>query len=316
MQTIPLVSIITPFLNAAAYFEEAIESVIAQTYENWELLLVDDGSTDDSTAIAQRYAERYPRKIRYLEHEAHQNCGKSTSRNLGIQNAQGEYIALLDADDVYLPQKLEKQVAILQAHPEAGMVYGPTLYWYGWTGQPKDQRRDRLASLGVKANSLIQPPHLLTLYLRNGGVVPCTCGLLARRTIVEEVGGFSDEIQHMYEDQVFIAKICLKAPVFVEEYCWDKYRQHESSSSFIAIRNGEYHPLKLNPVRLTFLNWLGEYLRTENCKDVSLWRAYQQARWHYEHPQMATLTIPVEYFLKRLQHILQTAAEKISTYFL
>ena len=310
MKSASLVSIITPFFNAEAYFEETIESVIAQTYRHWELLLIDDGSTDSSTAIARRYAAQYPDKIRYLEHDGHQNRGKSTSRNLGINQASGDYIALLDADDVYLPQKLEKQVAILQAHPKAGMVYGATLYWYGWTGKQCDQRRDRLASLGVEANSLIQPPHLLTLYLRNGGVVPCTCGLLVQRSLVDKIGGFDEAIQHLYEDQVFIAKVCLNSSVFVEKSCWDQYRQHEESSSFIAIRNGEYHPLKLNLARLAFLEWLGNYLTAQGCQDLALWEAYRKAMWHYDHPQMAKILLPVEHLLKRLRSALASIVQQ------
>jgi hypothetical protein len=88
----PLVSAIIIFLNAEKFIREAIESVFAQTYDNWELLLVDDGSTDASTEIAHRYAEQYAGKVRYLEHEDHQNLGMSASRNLGINNAKGKYI--------------------------------------------------------------------------------------------------------------------------------------------------------------------------------------------------------------------------------
>ncbi|PZO14593.1 MAG: glycosyl transferase family 2 [Leptolyngbya foveolarum] len=301
METLPLVSIITPFFNAEAYFEEAIASVMAQTYSRWELLLVDDGSSDRSSAIAQQKAAQYPSKIYYLEHAGHQNLGKSSARNLGIQQAQGDYIALLDADDVYEPLKLEKQVALLQAHPQAGMVYGPTLYWYGWTGKASDSRRDRLAYLGVPANTLIQPPHLMTLYLKTSGVVPCTCGLMARRQIVEAVGGFDEAIQHLYEDQVFIAKLCLQAPVFVEAGCWDKYRQHPDSSSVVAARQGEYHPLRLNPARLAFLSWLGDYLKAQQQQDKALLQAYQQAVWHYQHPQFAWLLLPLENVISRLK---------------
>lgn len=251
----PLVSVITIFLNAEKFIEEAIESVFAQTYDNWELLLVDDGSTDSSTAIALRYAKQYPEKVRYLEHERHQNLGKSTSRNLGISNAQGEYIALLDADDVYLPKKLVRQVEILESQPEAVMVYGSTQYWYSWTGNPKDRQRDFLGKLGVQPNMLFKPPTLLTLFLRNGEILPCTCGLLARRKAVEEIGGFDETIQHLYEDQVFLAKLCLKAPVFVESGCWDKYRQHPHSSWHVSLTTGQDHS-----ARLIFLKWLENYL--------------------------------------------------------
>src|SRR5215213_8596780 len=94
----PRVSVIMIFLNTERFIEEAIESVFAQTYDDWELVLVDDGSTDASTAIARRYAAQHPHKVRYLEHAVHQNLGMSASRNLGIREAHGEFIAFLDAD--------------------------------------------------------------------------------------------------------------------------------------------------------------------------------------------------------------------------
>src|SRR5262245_36560058 len=95
----PLVSVIIIFFDAEQFIKEAIESVFAQTYDAWELLLVDDGSTDGSPAIAERCAKRYSGKVRHLEHGGRQNRGMSASRNLGIANANGEYIAFLDADD-------------------------------------------------------------------------------------------------------------------------------------------------------------------------------------------------------------------------
>src|ERR1044072_6648738 len=98
-----LISIIIPFLNVEKFIEEAIESVLAQSYDEWELLLADDGSTDRSTEIAQRYARRYPEKVRYVEHEGHRNIGVCGARKLGLIKARGELIAFLDADDVWLP---------------------------------------------------------------------------------------------------------------------------------------------------------------------------------------------------------------------
>jgi glycosyltransferase involved in cell wall biosynthesis len=110
----PLVSIISTFLNEEKFIKEAIESVFAQTYDNWELILVDDGSTDRSTEIALQYGRDYPNKILYIEHEGHQNHGQPASRNLGIRHAKSEYISFLDADDVLLPHKLERQLAIIE----------------------------------------------------------------------------------------------------------------------------------------------------------------------------------------------------------
>ena len=113
MMTRPRVSIVTPFLDAGPFLDAAIESVLEQTLEAWELLLVDDGSTDESTATARRWAALLPDKVKYLSHPDRQNRGASASRNLGIHHAVGEYLAFLDADDVYLPHKLTEQVAIL-----------------------------------------------------------------------------------------------------------------------------------------------------------------------------------------------------------
>src|SRR4051812_22103421 len=106
----PAVSAIIIFLNAERFLSEAVESVIAQTHKDWELLLVDDGSADGSTTLAQGFAARHPDRVRYLEHPAHQNRGMSASRNLGLANSTGDHVAFLDADDVWLPHKLAEQL--------------------------------------------------------------------------------------------------------------------------------------------------------------------------------------------------------------
>src|SRR6266536_2693170 len=160
----PVVSVIIIFWNAERFIQEAIESVLMQAYANWELLLVDDGSTDGRTDIARRHAHQYPGRVNYFEHPGHRNRGMSASRNLGIRNAQGAYIAFLDADDVWLPNILEEQVGILEAYPEAAMVYGPIEYWYSWTGNPEDCERDYVEKLGVTPNAVIEPPKLLPLF--------------------------------------------------------------------------------------------------------------------------------------------------------
>src|SRR2546422_7731236 len=175
MSSKPLVSVIIIFLDAERFLQEAIESVFAQTYNHWELLLVDDGSTDASTALAWQYVTQAPGKVRYLEHAGHQNRGMSASRNLGIKNAKGEYISFLDADDVWLPHKLEQQVAIMDSQPAAAMVYGATQYWHSWTGNPEDLRRDWVPKLGIPPNTLMQPPTLLPLFWRGEAAVPSPC---------------------------------------------------------------------------------------------------------------------------------------------
>src|ERR1041384_762740 len=144
----PLVSVIVIFLNGERFIDEAIESVFAQTYEEWELLLIDDGSYDRSTEIARGYASEYPNRVRYFEHAFHQN--------LGIDKARGKLIAFIDADDVWLPEKLEEQIAILAAHPEAAMVYGQTRYWYRWTKYQRDVDRAFIPAPGVPVDRVLE----------------------------------------------------------------------------------------------------------------------------------------------------------------
>jgi glycosyltransferase involved in cell wall biosynthesis len=297
----PTVTVITIFLDAKAFLEEAIESVLAQTYDSWELLLVDDGSTDASTEIAIKYGRLYPEKVRYLDHESHANMGKSTSRNMGIHNAKGEYIAFLDADDVFLPQKLGRQTAILDAYPEAAMVYGPSLYWHGWTGKQDDVRRDFKGRLGVPPHTLIWPPALLTRFLRKGEIVPCICSLLVRRRILQDCGGFDETVQHLYEDQVLLARICTRAPVFVDSGCWDKYRQHPGSSSNMAIMKGKYHPFKPSPSRLAYLTWLVAHVYTEKVFDKALVSALKKALRPYRHPALFRILEPVQYLADKIR---------------
>ncbi len=307
MSSKPLVSGIIIFLNAEEkFFHEAIESVFAQTYDNWELMLVDDGSTNGSTEVAQRYAEQYPNKVRYLEHEGHQNRGMSASRNLGIRNAKGEYIAFLDADDIWLPPKLERQVAILEAQPEAAMVYGSTLMWHSWTGNPEDIERDRGRLLGVPPDTLVKPPTLLTLFLKREAVeTPATCGVLIRREVIESIGRFEETFRGMYEDQAFFAKLCLKEPVFVESGCWDRYRQHPGSICYVAENKGQYHPFQPNSAHLTFLNWLEEYLSKQEVKNAEVWEPLQKALLPYRHAILYRLLEFPQYFVKQTKRFLK-----------
>ena len=276
-----MVSAIVIFLNEDKFLREAIESVFTQTYDNWELLLVDDGSTDGSTAIARRYAAQHPEKVCYLEHEGHQNRGACASRNLGVRNAKGEYVALLDADDVWLPYKLEQQVAILDSHPEAVMVYGATQYWHSWTGNSEDVGRDYVPNLGIEPDTLVRPPTLLTLSLESRAHTPCPSDVLLRREIVERVGGFEEGfrgIYQLYEDQAFLAKVYLKAPVFVASECWDKYRLHPDSCVSVVKRVRQKYA-----VGLFYLNWLENYLAEQGIKNIEIRRALRNKRLRYRH---------------------------------
>jgi glycosyltransferase involved in cell wall biosynthesis len=278
----PLVSIITIFLNAEEYIEEAIASAIAQSYDAWELLLVDDGSTDRSSKIARAYAAQYPEKIRYLEHPGHENLGMSASRNLGIQHAQGDYIAFLDADDVYLPHKIAQQVAILESHPEAALVCGRTKWWYSWTGNEGDRPPDFIQKYALPLNAIVSPPAILILFLQDEWA--SLCDILVRRQAVKTVGGYETSFRGMYEDQAFHAKLCLKYPAFVASECWYLYRQHPQ-----ACTNDSHMSGKTLAARQTFLTWLEDYLSRTGLEQTEVWRVVQRQLFPYRHPHLHRL---------------------------
>src|SRR3989344_2848223 len=120
----PLVSIITPAYNAGPYLKETIGSVLAQTYANFEHIIVDDGSTDNPAEIARLFAD--PR-VKFMSQK---NSGQSAARNAAIATAKGKYIALLDADDIFYPEKLAEQVAHMESHPDCEFCYCKVHHFY------------------------------------------------------------------------------------------------------------------------------------------------------------------------------------------
>lgn len=246
----PLVSVVLIFFNEERFIEEAVQSVRDQTLEDWELILVDDGSTDRSTLIARGLATE-DEKIRYVEHPGHQNRGMSASRNLGVAHANAAYIALLDADDVWEPDKLSEQVDSLENMPDVAMICGALLYWYSWN--PLATQADVVLLTGAMAERRLNPPEAaLTLYPLADGA-GAGVDLLVRRSVFEAVDGFEDRFRGVYEDQAFLIKVFLRYPVFISSRSWYRYRQHENSCSAQVTRN-DYVRL-----RRDFLVWLQEY---------------------------------------------------------
>ena len=301
MNSKTLVSIIMPFLNAEKFIQEAIESVFAQTYGNWELFLIDDGSTDGSTNIALRFAKQHPVRVYYLEHEDHQNRGASAARNLGIRNARGKFVAFLDADDVWLPHKLEQQVPILDAHPEAAMVFGTTQWWFSWTGRPEDFQRDYFPELGVQPETLFQPPTLFAPFFLNRTVsTPCPSSILVRREIIDRIGSFEESFKRIYTDQAFYAKLCLVGSVFVVGECWDRYRQHSDSSCSTAKRLGQKQA-----ARKFFLSWLTQYCIEHKVTDPEILKGLREELWPYRHPYLHRILNSVRYRIGQLSTLFQ-----------
>lgn len=218
----PLVSVVLIFLNEERFLPEAIASVLAQKLTDWELILVDDGSTDRSTDIARAMASQDER-ITYCDHPGHQNRGMSASRNLGAAHGSAPFIAFLDADDVWMPDKLTEQVNLLRAMPDVGMVVGAPMYWYSW--DPASTTSDKVLAPGGFSDVRFEPREaaieLYPLKRRPGGVI----GGLIRRSAFDEVGGYEERFRAMYEDQALYLKLYLRYPVYISSSTWLRYRQ-------------------------------------------------------------------------------------------
>lgn len=209
----PLVSVIIPSYNCATYLPEAIDSVLAQTYSNFEILVIDDGSTDQTAELLQAYSNQHDAITAIHQ----QNQGVAVARNHGIQQAKGEWVAFLDADDILLPDKLAAQLAVAAAHPAAGIIHS------GW------QRVDSQGNFQLNVEPWYWVPELtLEGWLRWKPVLPSA--MLFQRQWLVQAGGFDRRFPPA-EDTDLVLRLALMGC----EAKWlpqvtVKYRQHDSSA--------------------------------------------------------------------------------------
>jgi glycosyltransferase involved in cell wall biosynthesis len=181
----PKVSVIIPTYNRASVVQEAIQSVLDQTYTDYEVIVVDDGSTDNTRRAILDLTE-HGRKVRYV-YQRHR--GRSAARNLGLRWARGEYIAFLDSDDRFLPHKLHVQVSALKENPDFGMAYCSTL--------EMDKRGHTLEADSHSRTSLSGWIYPELLFIK--GTIIKTPSVMVRADILSEIGSF-DETMDVCED--------------------------------------------------------------------------------------------------------------------
>jgi glycosyltransferase involved in cell wall biosynthesis len=275
----PEVTVVVIFHNEAAHLHEAITSVAAQTFDRWELVLVDDGSSDASTGIARHWAVEHPDRIRYLDHPGHANRGMSASRNRGVAAARGRYIAYLDGDDTWLAEKLEQQVRLRRQHPTARLVYGPLIRWRSWRepgpAEPTDDDLYGLQGDGVTLtpNRLYRPPELVNLMIEHKDLVPS--GALFDRDLFLAVGGAEEAFTASYEDAVVFAKMCFVADAYLADQSWYRYRQRADHGQPAAESAAS---------RVRFLNWVESYAANQDLVVPGLDRALRRARRQLRRP--------------------------------
>jgi len=210
-----LVTVIVPAYNRGKYIIQAVESVLNQTYKKIELIVIDDGSTDDTYGLLQEYSDR----LTLLTHENRLNKGQSASINLGLKQAQGEFIAVLDSDDYWELNKLEIQVAYMNKNPDIGLLY---TNGYGVS----------------ESGEIIYPYHKdnhVEMNDPNKVLVDCYLALpvnsLVRKKVYDEVGGFN-ETYRAAQDHDMLIRIAEKTNLaYLPDFLF-YYRRHPQSISY------------------------------------------------------------------------------------
>jgi glycosyltransferase involved in cell wall biosynthesis len=229
----PIVSVVIPCFNYGRFLRDAVASVRSQTFAEHEIIVVDDGSTDDTEDVARELGAA----IRYL---CQSNQGPAAARNTGIAAARGRYIGFLDADDMWHPEKLARQVPILDARPEVVLVYADSTYFDSATGCEVGRHRDRFAHYEGR---------VLGRLVEAGNFIPSPTPLV-RRAILEDVGGFDASLRGMpTEDWDLWVRVAARGEVAYIDESLARYRLHgaQASRNVDALRDGQLRVLNKVP---------------------------------------------------------------------
>lgn len=244
-----LVSIIIPVYNADKYVEETIQSVINQSYDNWELILIDDGSQDNSVDIIDRYLK--PNKIILLQHPEGVNLGVSKTRELGIKFAKGEFIAFLDADDVFYANKLNEQLKIFSKYKDVILVHSKVeilnnselKFNYEFVFDNKDKEY----KLEEQENWLIDNRI-------------CNSTVIVKSFILKEIK-FSLPQLFQFEDWLLWSLVARKGNFYYQNSPQIKYRIHPNSATGSILKNKLITPYSKIEYLISFylLNDIGDF---------------------------------------------------------
>ncbi|MBW8749337.1 MAG: glycosyltransferase [Acidobacteria bacterium] len=211
------VSVIIPTYNYGRFIREAINSVLAQTYHGLEIIVVDDGSTDDTQQILAGFGNR-------IITVRQNNAGAAAARNAGMAVARGAYLAFLDSDDLWLPEKIAKQITLFEADPELGMVH---------CGAERFDAAGKTLSVELAGLEGWVARELLAT---GQGLIAVGSSLMVRRHVAEEIGGFDSRLSTC-EDGEFCYRVALRYRLGLVPEPLVRYRQHgEGKHLNVAMR--------------------------------------------------------------------------------
>lgn len=249
----PRVSAVILFHDEVDFLEDAVASVARQDFPDIEILLVDGNATTACLDLARALCAADPARRRLLQHPERARIGVSALRSYGLEQARGEYLGFLDADDVWLEGKVAEQAALLDAHGDAVMVYGRTLMWRSWHSGSVEE--DYFDDLGLAPDRLVTGGEALAVMIRNEAQSPTTCNVLMRASAVRRTGGCEARFRGMFDDASLYAKLFVAGPVYISSQVWARYRQRPESLTHTL----SY--LQVARERWRLLSWLHGYLR-------------------------------------------------------
>jgi glycosyltransferase involved in cell wall biosynthesis len=249
----PKVSVIIPTFNCVQYLERAIESALNQTFKDFEILVIDDGSTDNTHDLVKEYIKR-SNQFRYIYQE---NKGLAVARNTGLQHACGEFIALLDADDAWYPALLEKEVKLLESDSSLGLVHANVT---------KVSETDEPLTVPARNKEFLTGNIFNHLFLREADILCPTA--LFRKSCCEEVGDFDVNLTRLgCEDRELWLRIAEKYKIAYIDEPLAYYRVRTNSMS----RNND----KMLQARLYVIDKYCTNNKYPNLKNKALQRIYR-----------------------------------------
>jgi len=222
----PLVSVITPAYNAEKYISEAIESILNQTFQDFEYIIIDDASTDATWDIIQEYAKKDERIIA-VRNETNQ--GTPVTRNRGVEMARSSYILWQDADDISLLQRVEKQYAFMEAHPEVGIL-GGYLQFFDESGE-KGVRQYAQGDAELRKNIFLYSP-------------VAQPAAMVRKSALEKAGEYNPKYRQA-QDLDMSFRIGMFAKFANIQEIMIKYREHPNSATFSKLKSLEINTIKM-----------------------------------------------------------------------
>jgi glycosyltransferase involved in cell wall biosynthesis len=228
--SMPLVTVIINVLNGAATLTEAIDSVLGQTFDDWELIVWDDYSTDGSASVLAGYTDR---RIRYISAQVRVPLGHA--RQQAIDLARGEWIAFLDQDDLWLPEKLERQMALACGSGDAALIYGRTVRFYpGGTERDYDQAHEY---------SYLPEGDIFTELFTNSCFIAMSSAVF-RRSALREIGGIPNSIT-IIPDYYLYTSIARRFPAAAVQEAVCRYRMHPGNTSRVTALQVQQEALRL-----------------------------------------------------------------------